>query len=1167
MDYERPLPGRRIFAPTAPQVPLGRQPQGSLYDLNDFASEYRDKLVNLVREQVGQWRAQGYSQVTSRVTRDLLDFWFQNEERPDHKKLFFAQREAVETSIWLNEVAHKSNAGVHVLNQLKLANESVDDLASVLPRVGFKMATGTGKTVVMACLLLYHYFNRNEYRNDPRYADYFLIVAPGVTIRDRLSVLRVDTQAERDTDASDYYRQRQLVPPHYQSLLSGLNAKLVITNFHAFEPRQLSGNKRSPLDGKRRADGQKAVALESVHEVVRRVMPSFKPGRRMVVINDEAHHCYLPKAKGKDNDEEQSATENERAAVWFSGLRAFAQRWQMAAVYDLSATPYFLQGSGWPAYSFFPWVVSDFGLIEAIEAGLVKIPFLPVEDSGHSLKEPTLRNLYEFCKDELRHWVEKHEHRDKAEALLAQLLQRVRCVGLDGALPAQASWPEHYGKALAALDRSGTPMAGQVQCIYMDPPYGIKYGSNWQMKLGDRNVKDGADENLSGEPEVIKAFRDTWELGIHSYLSYLRDRLLVAKELLSSSGSCFVQISDENVHLVRSVMDEVFGSENFCSLIAFKKTSGAGSLALGTDVLASTCDYIVWYAKNKEQAKSKFHQLYVEKASGEGEGAYTWLESTDGERQRMTPEEKQSPSTWPAGAKVFRADNLQSQSGVDTTRYPVEFEGRTFVPTKGVWKTSKAGMERLKAARRLILIGNTLSYVRYFQDFPVQSINNFWDDTTVAGFADEKKYVVQTTAKVIQRCILMTTDPGDLVLDPTCGSGTTAHVAEQWGRRWITTDTSRIALNIAKTRLMTATYPWYKLVDVAGQDVRHGFVYKTVPHVTLKSIANGEPPETETLYDQPEPDKKKLRVAGPFTVETLQADEPLAPDQIAAAEEDAEGTQRFIERIFEHLKVAGIKNGAKGETAVFTRVDLINDAAGALHAEGWYDTPAGERKAYFHIGPQFGTVSRVVMNQAVRSCASRGDADWLVLLGFGFDSDVQGGERTRRVGSFQVDKVRMHDDLMQEGLTKKDKKAASFVTIGEPELALRRTGDGKVSVEIVGLDIYDPILDQVKGRSVSDISYWMLDEHYDGSNFTPTQVFFCGGDKGEFDKFKRGLSNLAAASVKKNAERMLKIELDDEAFNRVYGFRSHPVADEKGRVLAVRVISQFGEESTKLLTL
>ncbi|TXH57295.1 site-specific DNA-methyltransferase [Piscinibacter sp.] len=720
------------------------------------------------------------------------------------------------------------------------------------------------------------------------------------------------------------------------------------------------------------------------------------------------------------------------------------------------------------------------------------------------------------------------------------------------------------------LEREG--MAGAVQCIYIDPPYGIKYGSNWQMRLNDRNVKDGADENLSGEPEVIKAFRDTWELGIHSYLSYLRDRLLVAKELLSASGSCFVQISDENVHLVRSLMDEVFGSENFCSLIAFKKTSGAGSLALGTDVLASTCDYIVWYAKDKDAIK--FHQLYAPKASGEGQGAYTWVELANGSRRKLTGSEREDLSRIPSDARVFRADNLQSQSGVDTTRYPVDFEGRTFVPTKGVWKTSRGGMERLKSAQRLILIGNTLSYVRYFQDFPVQSINNFWDDTTVAGFADEKVYVVQTTAKVIQRCLLMTTDPGDLVLDPTCGSGTTAHVAEQWGRRWITSDTSRIALNIAKTRLMTATYPWYKLADVAGEDIRHGFVYRTVPHVTLKSIANGDPPETETLFDQPEVDKKKLRVAGPFTVETLQSFEPLAPEAIAAANTGMDQVQRFTDRIFEHLKHAGIKNGLKNETAVFSRVDAISggmDDEGALHAEGWYDAAGGERKAYFHIGPQFGTVSRKAVNDAILACRRRADADWLVILGFGFESDVDNRQVTLKVGSFEVTKVRMHDDLMQDGLIKKDKKAASFVTIGEPDIGKvdlpLADGAPGVAVEIRGLDLYDPITDEVKPRNAADIAYWMVDDDYDGANFIARQVFFCGGDHDEFAKFKTGLSRLAVDSTKARAERTLKLEIDDEAFARVYGLRSHPIPAVKGRRVAVRVISQFGEESTKVITL
>ncbi|MCF8169206.1 MAG: DEAD/DEAH box helicase family protein [Rhodoferax sp.] len=416
LDYDARCTGRRIFSPQTPQVPLGQQAQTSLHDINDFAAQFRDELVNLLREQVGRWRAQAYPDVTSRVTRDLLQHWFLNPERPAWKKLFFAQQEAVETAIWLNEVAHRSNAGTHVLNRLRLANESVEDPASVLPRIASKMATGTGKTVVMACLLLYHYLNRNQYRNDPRYADYFLIVAPGITIRDRLQVLRVDTQAQRDADATDYYRERWLVPAAYASHLAGLNARLVITNFHAFEPRLIGGNKRSPLDGKIGIDGRKVEAREDMGQMLKRVLGPFKPGRRLLVINDEAHHCYLPRAKGKDTEEESSATENERAAVWFSGLREIARRWQLNAVHDLSATPYYLSGSGWPAYSYFPWVVSDFGLIEAIEAGLVKIPFLPVDDSSQELTEPTLRNLYEHCKAGLPRKGQRTQRKDDKAA-------------------------------------------------------------------------------------------------------------------------------------------------------------------------------------------------------------------------------------------------------------------------------------------------------------------------------------------------------------------------------------------------------------------------------------------------------------------------------------------------------------------------------------------------------------------------------------------------------------------------------------------------------------------------------------------------------------------------------------------------------------------------------
>ena len=707
------------------------------------------------------------------------------------------------------------------------------------------------------------------------------------------------------------------------------------------------------------------------------------------------------------------------------------------------------------------------------------------------------------------------------------------------------------------LEREG--MAGVVQCIYIDPPYGIKYGSNWQMRQHDRNVKDGADDHLSGEPEVIKAFRDTWELGIHSYLSYLRDRLLVAKELLSASGSCFVQISDENVHLVRSLMDEVFGSENFISLVTFSKTTTASG-----EGLSSVSDYLVWYAKDAQLAKVR--SLYLPRVGG-GWVNYNYLKLQDATYRRMTPSESGDWTTVPVGARIYRRDNLTSQrpaGGTDVRSF--DLDGRTYGPGKGTFKTDRAGLERLMAASRLEAYGTTLAYRRFADDFPYMPLSNLWSDTLTGGFAEDRLYVVQTITKVIARCILMTTDPGDLVLDPTCGSGTTAHVAEQWGRRWITSDTSRIALNIAKTRLLTATYPWYRLADTTGEDLRHGFVYKTVPHVTLKSIANGDPPETETLFDQPEVDKKKLRVAGPFTVETLQSFEPLAPDRIDEANASMDNVQRFTERVFEHLKHAGIKNGRKNETAVFTRVDLINEETGVLHAEGWYGSAEGEKKAYIHIGPQFGTVSKKSVNDAVKACRGRADADWLVLLGFGFESDVDNRNVTLKVGSFEVTKVRMHDDLMQDGLIKKDKKAASFVTIGEPDVALVRDG-ATVQVEIRGLDLYDPMADEVKERSVADISYWMLDDDYDGANFVVRQVFFCGGDADEFDKFKRGLSALAVSTAKAKVERTLKLELDDEAFERVYGFKSHPVPATKSRRLAVRVVSQFGEESTKVLVL
>ncbi len=711
------------------------------------------------------------------------------------------------------------------------------------------------------------------------------------------------------------------------------------------------------------------------------------------------------------------------------------------------------------------------------------------------------------------------------------------------------------------LEREG--MAGKVQMIYIDPPYGIKYGSNWQMKLNNRNVKDGDDVDLSGEPEQIKAYRDTWELGIHSYLSYLRDRLLVAKELLTESGSCFVQISDENVHLVRCLMDEVFGSENFVSLIPFKKTS-----ALGSGGLDTINDYLLFYAKEKKDVK--YRQLYIERS--DDPESFTWVEMEDGTEKRLSGDEKSGLVS--VQGKLFRSDNLTSQSGGESTGYDYEFNGKLYKSSAGsYWKTTKAGMDVLAKAGRLIGVGNTLAYKRYSTDFPVRRVTSWWDDTVPSTFASSKSYVVETYTKVIQRCLLMTTDPGDLVLDPTCGSGTTAYVAEQWGRRWITTDTSRIALNIAKTRLLTATFPYYKLYDEAGGDIRQGFIYKKVPHITLKSIANDEPPEEETLFDQPEPDRKKLRVSGPFTVETLQNFEPIAPEELDKPVPDKDELESFEERIFEHLKSAGVKNGIRNEQAVFMRVDRLSSAY--LHAEGFYQSVKGEKKAYIHIGPKFGTVSRQAVNEAVKECRTRGDADWLIILGFSFESNIENQSVTASMGTFEVTKVRMHDDLMQDGLLKRDKKAASFVTIGEPDIALLEISKGRakppaeprqVQVEIRGLDIYDPVTDEVKPRDVADIAYWMVDDDYDGSNFMVRQVFFCGGDQDEFAKWKKGLSDLAKSSTKRNAEKTLKIEIDDEAFDRIYGHISHPIEiKKKDQKIAVRVISQFGEECTKVL--
>ena len=736
------------------------------------------------------------------------------------------------------------------------------------------------------------------------------------------------------------------------------------------------------------------------------------------------------------------------------------------------------------------------------------------------------------------------------------------------------------------LNREG--MKGQVQCIYFDPPYGIRYGGNWQIMINKpKMAHESRDAELSSEPEMIKAYRDTWELGIHSYLSYLRDRLIMARELLTESGSCFVQISDENVHLVRSIMEGVFGSENFVSQIIYKKTSGAGSPG---ELFAppSVADYILWYAKNKQEMK--FNKLFLPKGfDDEGAAMYKRIELADGTRMSLSEWEKKYQCTFdynnrPRGSRIYRYDNLTSQSGGDIGRFDIEIDGKIYkMKGSNVWKTNKAGMERLKQLRRIEpTINGNVSYIRYLEDFQAMALSNMWEDTTTGG--GYKIYVVQSSTKPVQRCMLMTTDPGDIVLDPTCGSGTTAYVAEQWGRRWITMDTSRIAINIAKKRMMTAIFPYYLLHDDERGNIRLGFKYKTIPHITLKSLANGEDANDEILYDQPEEDKKRIRVSGPFTVETLQSLDVSSPESLNDKQNDYDEYAAFTERIFNNLKANGIRNGVKQQQAVMYSMEHLDEPY--LNAKGYYKAEDGkEHCVYFMIGPKFGTVSKKAVNNAILAFRQHlNESNWLVILGFSFEDSIESGEnKDYNFGTFQVSKVRMSDDLLQDGLLKKDKKAGSFIIIGEPDVTLEVVGNaserckqatdtlGSVPhycrVVINGMDMYDPIQDEVKARNVNDIAYWEMDDNYTGGLFKVRSIHFCGGDKKDFAAWRKGLDTVAKDLAKKKAERTLRLEFNEDIWDTLYDFKSEPIPYEKGKKIAVRVVSQFGEESTKVLTM
>jgi adenine-specific DNA-methyltransferase len=788
-------------------------------------------------------------------------------------------------------------------------------------------------------------------------------------------------------------------------------------------------------------------------------------------------------------------------------------------------------------------------------------------------------------------------------------------------------------QVMASLaEREG--LRGRVQCIYFDPPYGIKFNSNFQWSTTSRDVKDGNADHITREPEQVKAFRDTWRDGVHSYLTYLRDRLTVARDLLTDSGSIFVQIGDENIHRLRSLLEEIFGEDNFCGQIAFRKTG-----AFETTLLGQTSDFLLWFARNK--AATKYRPQYKPKGFEEGSGQYyKWVETPDGDRRSLTKSERDNIETLSDNSRLFLRSPLSS-AGPSSNPYSFDFRGNEYTcDANAHWKTTQGGLSRLGKADRLDPAANRVYYVRYLEDFSVSPFDNTWTDTVAGGYSGASIYIVQTNTKVIQRCILMTTDPGDLIVDPTCGSGTTAYVAEQWGRRWITVDTSRVALALARARIMGARYSYYLLSDsregqlkeaeIAGRapseapthsDVRQGFVYERVPHVTLKSIANNaevdviwdghqtklEPlrqklnqtlktkweeweiprdadekwskqakelhaewwkeriarqtaidasidakAEFEYLYDKPYEDSKKVRVAGPFTVESLSPhrvlsvghdDELLRKSGTFSGDKDDEAD--FVEMILENLKTSGVQQAHKEDKIAFS--SIAPWPGYFVCAEGKYTEGNGkagaEKRAAIFIGPEFGTVSRPDLVAAAREA---GDAGFDVLITCAFNYDAHSSE-FNKLGKIPVLKARMNADLHMSEELKNTGKGNLFVIFGEPDIQILKAKEDQIQVKIIGVDVFHPNTGEVRSDGAEGIACWFVDTDYNEESFFVRQAYFLGAN----DPYKA-------------LKTTLKAEINEDAWATLHSDTSRPFDKPKSRRIAVKVINHLGDEVMKV---
>jgi len=722
------------------------------------------------------------------------------------------------------------------------------------------------------------------------------------------------------------------------------------------------------------------------------------------------------------------------------------------------------------------------------------------------------------------------------------------------------------------LEKEG--MAGKVQMVYIDPPYGIKYRSNFQPFVNRREVDDGKDDDLTQQPENLKAFRDTWNLGIHSYLTYLRDRLLLARDLLTASGSVFVQISDDNVNRARDLLEEVFGPTNFVATIAYRTAIGMTSKTLD-----QVFDYVLWFAKNKPTLK--FRRLYRPTSIGqEGASRYKQIESPDGnERRLMTASEREDPTRIPAGWKAYRDQGLTSRSGSDTTTQPFEYEGKVFRPSSGGWRTTAEGLTRLATAGRLFVTGNNLSFKKFYDDFPAIAVTNLWADTSggITSRTDPKIYAVQTTNLIVQRCMLMSTDPGELVFDPTCGSGTTAVVAEQWGRRWIACDTSRVATTLAKQRLLTFSFDYYELSQPT-EGIASGFRYKTIPKIGLKSIATNpeitpgmrrvdidaaisKSAEPKSLFDDPIVDKSKIRVTGPFTVEAVPAPTVLPIDDIRQPPaSDASVARTGVTLRQDEWRSEMAKTGVRaqgGKRVEFTRLEPL---AGAryLHAVG--ETRNGNSKRVaVSFGPEHAPLEQRQVELAweeARGLSPRPEI--VVFAAFHFDPEAAKDidELDPQKTGMTFLRSQMNTDLLTEDLKKKRASNESFWLIGQPDVDLRqvKSGEdkGKWQVEIRGFDYYNPNTGQIESGNASRIAMWLLDTDYDGRSLFPRQVFF------PMSGPKDGWARLAKS---------LKAEIDEDKIEAYRGTQSLPFAEGKHKRIAVKIVDDRGIESLKLLEL